>query len=99
MKKIEQLEQIRQIIIQQVAPLMDDESLEPYDRFIILSKLAQSSGEVDYYTKAARIVPSIDSKQRQLSAYMTLLEDLEGELLNQIDDDTSSQQEDQPTTE
>lgn len=79
-KKIS-LENIRGAIIQQIVPLMDDESLDSRDRFAIISHLAQSQGDPRYFEQAVRLVPALD-KSEQLSAYMALLEDVESELLD-----------------
>lgn len=81
MQDIEKLTALRQAIIDNIVPLLDSESLEPLERFKLLSRLAQAQGKATLYEKAFNVASSLGEEER-LQSYMTLLDDVDYEIDN-----------------
>jgi hypothetical protein len=89
---IEQLIQLRQSILENIIPLLDNNSLEPSERFTLFSRLAQAQGSIEYYQKAFDAARAL-SEEDKLQSFMTLLDDVDFEI-----DNSNSQSLTQSTT-
>lgn len=78
---IEQLIQLRQSILENIVPLLDNESLEPSERFTLFSRLAQAQGSIEYYQKAFDAARALGEEDK-LQSFMALLDDVDFEIDN-----------------
>jgi predicted component of type VI protein secretion system len=76
---LEKLTQLRQTILESIVPLMDSETLEPQERFTLLSQLAQAQGTVEMYEKAFRAAQALEQDDK-LKSFMSLLDDVDYEI-------------------
>lgn len=76
---INKLTALRQSILDSIVPLMDSDSLQPMDRFRLLSRLAQAQGRPELYEKAFAAASKLDGDQK-LESYMSLLDDVDYEI-------------------
>ncbi|HEU4715427.1 MAG TPA: hypothetical protein VFS14_01200 [Candidatus Saccharimonadales bacterium] len=76
---IDKLTTLRQTILDNLVPLMDSNSLEPMDRFRLLSRLAQAQGKPEFYEKAFEAASRLEGDDK-LQSYMSLLDDVDYEI-------------------
>ena len=76
---LSQFTSLRQSIIQSITPLMDDASMDPSERFSILSRLAQTQGSLEYYQKAFDVAQQLDQEEK-LRSLLSLLNDVDFEI-------------------
>lgn len=76
---INKLTSLRQSILDSIVPLMDSDSLQPMDRFRLLSRLAQAQGKPELYEKAFAAANKLEGDQK-LESYMSLLDDVDYEI-------------------
>lgn len=76
---INKLTTLRQSILDSIVPLMDSDSLQPMDRFRLLSRLAQAQGKPELYEKAFAAASKLEGDQK-LESYMSLLDDVDYEI-------------------
>lgn len=76
---IDKLTALRQTILDSIVPLMDSGSLQPLDRFRLLSRLAQAQGRPEFYEKAFEAASRLEGDDR-LQSYMSLLDDVDYEI-------------------
>ena len=76
---ITKLTTLRQSILDSIVPLMDSDSLQPMDRFRLLSRLAQAQGKPELYEKAFAAAGRLEGDQK-LESYMSLLDDVDYEI-------------------
>lgn len=78
---IQQLIQLRQSILKDMIPLLDNPSLDPTERFTLFSRLAQAQGSVEYYKKAYEAALALGDDIK-LQSFMRLLDDIDFEIDN-----------------
>jgi hypothetical protein len=78
---IEQLIQLRQSILENIVPLLDNDSLEPSERFTLYSRLAQAQGSIEYYQKAFDAARALGEEDK-LQSFMALLDEVDFEIDN-----------------
>lgn len=78
-QEIDKLTSLRRSIIESIVPLLDSDTLQPLERFNLLSRLAQAQGKVELYEKAFNVAQSLDVNDR-LQPFMSLLDDVDYEI-------------------
>jgi len=91
---VEKLTALRQSILDSIVPLMDSESLQPMDRFRLLSRLAQAQGRPEFYEKAFEAASRLEGDDK-LQSYMSLLDDVDYEIDTAVSGETGPSQQPQ----
>ena len=82
---------LRQSILDSIVPLMDSDSLQPLDRFRLLSRLAQAQGKPELYEKAFAAAGHLEGDQR-LESFMSLLDDVDYEIDSVVGNSTTARE-------
>lgn len=85
-EEVAKLVSLKEVIFNDVLPLIDSGSLEAGERYDLYSRLAQSRGKSELYEKAYQAAKEIGDADEKLRAYLDLLGEVDFEIQTKSDE-------------